>query len=283
MDDNLPRPTVSAQWLLPRLENPNIKLLDCSWHLPSSDRDPYSEFQEEHILGASFFDIDRISDQNSSLPHMLPNSQYFSECVTKLGISNQDKIIVYDNMGIFSCPRVWWTFRVFGHNNISVLDGGLPAWKKAGGRTSPANIIRSRGDFKATTNLELVASLKEVRATMNSAHSQIIDARGKGRYIGKDPEPRPGLRSGHIPGSYNIPYTSLLEPDSSTLLNKLELKKIFLQHRINIDNNIIATCGSGISASLIALALYVCGNKTTAVYDGSWTEWGGRKDTEVQI
>ncbi len=283
MSLQLPGPLVSPAWLARNLAQADLKLIDASWYLPAEKRNPTAEFESEHIEGAVFFDIDGVCDPDNPLPHMLPSPVLFSEEMVKLGISNSDAIVVYDGAGLFSAPRAWWTLRIFGHDNVAVLDGGLPAWRAAnlpiGTGPGPGP---GPGKFEATFRVELIRYFAEMLRNLDQQSEQVIDARGRGRFDGSEPEIRPGVRSGHIPGSTNLPYPELINAANKSLLPPDLLAAAFAERGVDLARPIVTTCGSGISASLLALALFVCGHTGAAVYDGSWTEWGGRSDTPTE-
>jgi thiosulfate/3-mercaptopyruvate sulfurtransferase len=272
---------VSTEWLAKHLGESDLRVLDGTWHMPQLKRDPHAEFAQEHIPGAAFFDIDRIADRTTSLPHMLPTPEAFAEAVGALGIGSGDRVVVYDVRGVISAARVWWTFRAFGHEAVAVLDGGLRAWKAEGRPLESGQATPPRRQFHATLHRELVRDLGAMRANLSTRAEQIVDARSRGRFEGTEPEPRAGLRGGHIPGSLNLPYESLYRPDG-TLLPADALRAAFAKAGVNLDAPITTTCGSGVTASVLALALHVLGRPRVAVYDGSWSEWGGRQDTPVE-
>jgi len=275
----LPGPLVSTDWLAEHLAAPDVKIIDSSWYLPGEQRNPAAEFEEAHIEGAVFFDIDGIRDADNPLPHMLPTPRAFAEDMARLGISNSDTIVAYDGAGLFSAPRAWWCLRVFGHDKVAVLDGGLPAWRAAGLATISGRAAPDAGAFEASFRPELVRDLAQMLRNVETESEQVVDARGHGRFVGSEPEVRPGLRSGHIPGSANLPYTELVDAASNTLLPPDQIKAAFAGCGVDMARPIVTSCGSGITASLLALALFSCGHGGAAVYDGSWTEWGGRDDT----
>lgn len=276
---------VTPDWLAAQLSKPDICVLDASWHLPTEERDAGAEYESEHIPGAVFFDIDAVSDLGSPLPHMLPTVEFFALKMAEMGISHGIRIVVYDSHGLMSAARVWWMFRAFGHENVSVLNGGLPAWKRAGhpvksSRDAPP-AVSSEQAFTASLNPSLVRSLDQILGNLTSQHEQLIDARSTGRFAGIDPEPRAGLRRGHVPGSYNVPFQDLLDPEVNQVLPPDQIEACFLAAGIDLSQPIATTCGSGITACIVALALHTIGRTGVAVYDGSWAEWGELTDTPV--
>lgn len=266
--------TVSTDWLHQNITN--VKILDASWYLPAEGRDCLSEFHACHIQDAQFFDIDAISDQNSDLPHMLPTSAAFCEAVGKLGISNPDTVIVYDSAGLFSAARVWWMFQVMGHNNVAVLDGGLPKWLAEQKAVSDQAKTPSLAKFTAQVDHNKIAGWKQVLNTT----AQIIDARPAQRFQGNALEPRSNTRSGHIPNSKNLFFKEVLDA-SGQLKSASELAPIFKSIGINLENPIITSCGSGVTAAILAMALTRLGVSNYALYDGSWSEWGARQDLPI--
>jgi len=282
VNTQLPGPLVSPIWLAKHLTAPDVKVMDASWYLPGEERNPAAEFEETHIESAVFFDIDGVRDPDNPLPHMLPNPQRFAEQMGRLGISNGDAVIAYDSAGLFSAPRAWWMLRVFGHDRVAVLNGGLPAWHAASLATFSGPGLPDAGTFDADFRPELVRDLAQMLSNAKAETEQVVDARGHGRFVGSEPEVRPGLRSGHIPGSANLPYSELIDANTKLLLPAEKIEAAFASRGIDMTRPIVTTCGSGISASLLALALFTCGRSSIAVYDGSWTEWGGRADTPVQ-
>ena len=272
---------VTTEWLAGRLRDADVRVIDGSWHMPQLRRDPRAEFEQGHIAGAVFFDIDAIADHSTSLPHMLPTAEEFGRAVGALGIGNRDRIVVYDSRGVVSAARVWWTFRVFGHDDVAVLDGGLPKWRAEGRPIENGPATPAPRPFAAKLRPELVRDLAAMRANVDSRREQVLDARSRGRFAGTEPEPRAGLRGGHIPGSLNLPYDELYRPDG-TLRAPHELGKSFAAAGIDLAKPITTTCGSGVTASVLALGLALCGRPDVAVYDGSWSEWGGRPDTTIE-
>lgn len=285
MGDFLPKTAqnwiVETDWLANHLRSPDLIILDGSWHLPNSGRDAKSEYLTEHIPGALFFDIDDLSDEKSELPHMLPSTVKFASRMKKMGIGDGARIVVYDSTGIFSAARVWWTFRAMGHGDVAVLNGGLKKWKAEGRplEDGPAP-KRSERHYTPLQNTEIIRDIEEMQALIAKGGAQIVDARPAGRFEGKEPEPRPGLRSGHMPGAKNIPSQALLNADG-TFKSVDELVALFKGVGINVAKPVVTTCGSGVTASMLALALAVVGQTNAAVYDGSWAEWG--KDNGLPI
>jgi thiosulfate/3-mercaptopyruvate sulfurtransferase len=276
---------VSTDWLAAHLGAPGLAIVDASWHLPADGRDGHAEFLERHIPGAVFFDIDAIADKTSSLPHMLPDPIAFSSAVRKLGIGDGMKIVVYDSLGLFSAPRVWWTFRAFGVSDVAVLDGGLPKWLAEGHPVAEGPSGHQPRHFTARLDHALIASLDDVRAASASntgkpgSAPQIVDARTAERFRGDELEPRPGLRSGHIPGSHNIPWRTLVA--EGRLRPPQDLVAAFVAAGVDPAKPAIASCGSGVTAAIVALALSRIGRSGAAIYDGSWAEWGLHPDLPI--
>jgi thiosulfate/3-mercaptopyruvate sulfurtransferase len=273
---------VSTAWLAGELGAPDLRVLDGSWHMPQLKRDPRREFADGHIPGAVFFDIDAIADTSLPLPHMLPSAAVFAEAVGALGIGDGDRVVVYDSRGVTSAARVWWTFRAFGHDRVAVLDGGLPKWRAEGRPLETGEAHPGRRPFTARLRPELVRDLAAMRANLSTSHEQVLDARSRGRFRGTEPEPRAGLRPGHIPGSLSLPYDELYRPGEGTMLPAEGLRAAFQRAGVKPGTPVVTTCGSGITAAVLALGLYLIGRDDVAVYDGSWTEWGGRADTPVE-
>ena len=271
--ENDPKVLVSTDWLSSRLSDPEIRILDATWYLPNVDRDAKAEYDQSHIPNARFFDIDEVSDHRSDLPHMVPPVEKFMSKVRKLGVGDGHQIVIYDSHGLFSAARVWWLFKVMGQNNVAVLDGGLPKWLREG-RTvdSSPPLIRDRHMFVKYHD-EMVKDVTQVSSASKLGDFEILDARSAGRFRGEEPEPRPGLRAGHIPGSKNIFYGDLLNEDG-TLKSRDELVEHFKAKAVNLDKPVITSCGSGVTAAIINLALDRIGKTDHALYDGSWTEWG---------
>jgi thiosulfate/3-mercaptopyruvate sulfurtransferase len=274
-------PVVSTGWLAERLGDPGLRILDATWYLPHLRRDAQAEFREAHIPGAVYFDIDAIADRQQGLPHMLPDAATFAEAVGALGVGDGDRVVVYGGKHLIASARVWWTFRTFGHDRIAVLDGGFPRWREEGRPVEAGAPSPARRHFTARFRPDLVTALDSVRRNLETRAVQVVDARSAGRFAGTEPEPRAGVRSGRIPGSLNLPYDGLFRPDGS-LLPAGDLRRRFEDARVDLAQPIVTTCGSGVSACVLALGLHLAGRPDVPVYDGSWTEWGGREDVPVE-
>lgn len=274
---------VETEWLASHLDAPDIVVFDASWQLPDSGRNARQEYLAGHIPGALFFDIDEISDTESPYPHMLPSPEKFSSRMRKMGVGDGMRIVVYDSAGLFSAARVWWMFRVMGVREVAVLNGGLPKWKAehrpVEDLTPP---LRTERHFTARRNAEQIRDRDDVAAATRSGSAQVVDARSADRFGGKVPEPRPGVRSGHIPGSLNVPYTSLLNKDG-TVKASAELEKIFADAGVDASRPIITTCGSGVTAAVPLLGLALLGHWRVSLYDGSWSEWGSDADLPAEV
>jgi thiosulfate/3-mercaptopyruvate sulfurtransferase len=296
-----PQTVVSPEWLKSMLSNDKLKVVDASWYMPNEKRDTFQEYKDKHIPGAVFFDVDAISDLTSHLPHMLPSEAAFEAAVSALGIQNDSLVVVYDTKGIFSVARVWWMFRVFGHEKVWVLNGGLPKWQDAGfpvvshesqleSSTEAVAAVKKvysgqqipEVKFKATLQPHLVWSADQVRNNLQEKKYQLVDARGKARFDGTAPEPRKGIRGGHVPGSNCIPFTEVLSK-SGTLLAPEELSKKFSDAGVVAEDPIVTSCGTGVTACILALALHRLGKDDVPVYDGSWTEWGSLSATDAPV
>ncbi|EFM57406.1 3-mercaptopyruvate sulfurtransferase [Brucella inopinata] len=270
---------VSRDWLKERLHKPGLAIVDASWYLPAAGRNGQEEYEKAHIPGAVFFDQDKITDKESGLPHTLPSPEFFAQQVGTLGITADETVVVYDGPGMFSAPRVWWMFRVMGVKNVYVLDGGFDGWKKAGYPVTNEVTKIAATFFKPSFNKDAVVDFQEMRKIVDEKRSQIADARGAGRFTGRDAEPRAGMRSGHMPGARNVPVTTLSE--NGELKDLESLRRIFDEAGIDLSGPVVTSCGSGVTAAVITLALTSLGHKDNRLYDGSWSEWGSRQDTPV--
>ncbi len=273
---------VSTDWLAARLGKPGLAIVDGSWYLPGSGRDPAAEYQAGHIPGAVFFDLDATSDPGSKLPHMLPAPEAFAERMSGLGLNDGDDIVTYDGSGVnLSAPRVWWMFRALGHPRAAVLDGGIRKWRTEGGPLESGARTRSLGRFTARRLPGVVREADEVRRELESGAVQVVDMRSEGRFAGAEPEPRPGLRGGHIPGSRSLPYQELVTADG-TLLPLERLRRRVEAAGVELTRPVVATCGSGVSACALIYGLHLLGREDVTLYDGAWAEWGGRDDLPVE-
>ena len=270
---------VSTDWLAAHLNDPGLVVLDASWYLPAMNRDGHAEYLAAHIPGAGFFDIDAISDHSTPLPHMLPGPQAFAEAVGALGVGDGQRVVVYDGAGLFSAPRVWWMLRIFGLAEVAILDGGLAAWKAEGKPTDSGEVRAVTRTFTPRFDASRLAGLEDVRAALAAGTHQVLDARSADRFHGRAPEPRAGLPSGHMPGSLSLPSSDLVA--NGRLKAPEELRARLAALGVDGARPVITSCGSGVSAAIITLALERLGLPTGSLYDGSWTEWGGRPDMPV--
>ena len=282
MEYRNPDALVSTAWLAENLDDPEVRVVDASFHLPTVARDARAEFERCHVPGAVFFDVDEICAPASDLPHMLPDPETFSRAVGGLGIGAGNRVVVYDvNGGCAAAARVWWTFRVFGHGNVAVLNGGLPKWLAEDHPTESGAAEPADAHLHPRFDPDMVQGAHDLLANLESKRAQVVDARNRARFAGAEPEPRPARKAGHIPGSLNLPFITLMNTDG-VMRPADEIAAAFAHAGVDLDKPIVTTCGSGVTAAFLTFGLYLLGHENAAVYDGSWAEWGNRDDTPVE-
>lgn len=269
---------VTTDWLAQQLGASDLRIVDASWHLPAANRNARAEFEAAHIPGAVFFDIDEIADTSNSLPHMLPSPEKFASRMQALGLGDGSRIVVYDNSELRSAARVWWMLRVFGSHQVAILDGGMQKWQAEGRPVEAGKPVVRHRHYTPWMDNKAVRTLAQMKVNLDTKAEQVLDARSASRFSGAEPEPRPGLRSGHIPGARNLPYKELLREDG-TFKRGEELRAAFEQTGVDLSRPVVTTCGSGVTAAVLNFGLHLLGHDKVALYDGSWTEWGSQPDT----
>jgi thiosulfate/3-mercaptopyruvate sulfurtransferase len=277
-----PEALVSTEWLAAHLSEPQVRVLDSSFKQPGITPTARQDYDAGHIPGAVFFDIDDVAEPGTSLPHMIPSAERFAAKMAERGIGNDDRVVVYDANGLSSAGRAWWMLRLFGHQNVALLDGGLPKWKAEGRKLETAAPAIPPRRFTARFDPSLVRAKEVIRANISSPREQVVDARAAGRFEGTAPETWPGRRSGHIPGSRNVPFDWVTDPQTHQLKSTEELRQLFEQAGVRLDRPVVASCGSGVTACALVFALHLIGHPGAAVYDGSWSEWGLPGDTPIE-
>ena len=274
---------VETNWLKENLNNPEVKIIDGSWHMPGSGLNATEIFKKQHIPNSIFIDLEEISDQNSDLPHMMPTENNFSKKISSYGIKNDDQLIIYDAHGIFSAARIWFVFKAFGHKKVSILNGGFPAWIDSGGKISDQINNLEPTNYQAKLNNFLIVSYKEIFNNLSKNKYQIIDARSPDRFSGLAEEPRPGMKSGHIPNSKNLYFNDLIDPNTKKFIEKEEIEKLINNQGIDLSKDTVCSCGSGVTACILKFALELLGkNQNIRIYDGSWSDWGTREDSPCE-
>lgn len=281
MPDSDGKLLVSTDWLVSHLAAPDVRVIDATWRLPGQGGDPRADYEVAHIPGARFFDIDDISDKTSALPHMLPPIEKFVSRVRAMGIGDGHRVVVYDQDGLFSAARVWWMFRVFGHDDVAVLDGGLKKWIAEGRETEDMPPDPRERHFTGRKDASLVRDVTQVAASLKLGDEQLVDARSPSRFRGDEPEPRAGLRAGHMPGAKNVHYASLFL-ETGEMKSPEACREIFEAAGVDLSKPVVTTCGSGVTAAILSLALARMGHRKNALYDGSWSEWGAYPDLAVE-
>ena len=281
MDYTNPQSLVSTDWLASHILAPDVRVVDASWYLPADNRDPVAEYDEAHIPGAVRFDINEIADTDSDLPHMMPSPEKFSSRMRKLGIGDGNRVVIYDGGSMMAAARAWWMLRTFGHDDVAILDGGFNKWKAEGRALEDLPPTPRERHFTARLNSTMIRYVDQMLANIDSKKEQVVDARAQARFDGVAPEPRAGMRSGHIPGSVCVPFIEVID-DNKTMLPATDIKQAFDSAGLDLKKPIVATCGSGVSASMLVFALHLIGQRQNAVYDGSWSEWGGRDDLPIE-